>query len=333
MNYDSILSDFLIQLNVPHTRTYCCNEFRQMPFQSLFGLGKLLECYGVDSQGVMVENKQIFSEMPLPFLAGVSGGYVIVSDFDGKNVTYISEGETESIPYDEFIEAWTGVAMLAYPRPDASEPDFCSHRLTEMAEKAKNYVMWTGACLLFLYLFIANGYYARLWSWGVILVDLAALVFSYMLLQKTLKIKNKVADKVCGVLQEGGCDHVLELKAAKFFGLFSWSEVGFTYFSVNLLAFLMFPDSAPSLAACNLLCLPFTFWSVWYQKFRAKHWCTLCVSVQASLWLLFLSYWGGGWLAKAWPVGMDFWLLGITYVTVLMCINRLSSKFQSQSSL
>ena len=71
MNYDSILSDFLIQLNVPHTRTYCCNEFRQMPFQSLFGLGKLLACYGVDSQGVMVENKHIFSEMSLPFLGRI----------------------------------------------------------------------------------------------------------------------------------------------------------------------------------------------------------------------------------------------------------------------
>ena len=144
-----------------------------------------------------------------------------------------------------------------------------------------------------------------------------------MLVQKSVKIKNAAADRVCGVLEAGGCDSVLEMKASKFFGIFGWSEVGFAYFSVSLLTLLMFPEWIKYLAACNVCCLPFTFWSIWYQKFRAKVWCTLCVSVQASLWLLFFCYLGGGWLKDIFPLRIEFFVLGMTYLTVLLGLNRL----------
>ena len=116
------------------------------------------------------------------------------------------------------------------------------------------------------------------------LIDIAGLYLTYLLVQKSLKIKNRVADTVCKALQEGGCDNVLEMKAAKFFGIFSWSEVGFTYFSVSLLTLLMFPQWICYLALCNACCLPFTFWSIWYQKFRAM--CERAVFAVAALFLL-----------------------------------------------
>lgn len=153
--------------------------------------------------------------------------------------------------------------------------------------------------------------------------DLLGLALSFMLVQKSMNIKNRAADRVCGVLQEGGCDKVLELKASTFFGIFSWSEVGFTYFSVSLLALLIFPQWISYLAACNVCCLPFTIWSIWYQKFRAKHWCTLCVSVQATLWLLFACYLTGGWLKGIFPLRIEFFVLVLAYGLVLLALNRI----------
>lgn len=50
--YDTIFSDFLSELDVPHTQCYSDREFCTMPFQSLFGLKKLLQSYGVESEGV-----------------------------------------------------------------------------------------------------------------------------------------------------------------------------------------------------------------------------------------------------------------------------------------
>ena len=134
------------------------------------------------------------------------------------------------------------------------------------------------------------------------------------------------------MLQKGGCDSILELKASKFFGIFSWSEVGFTYFSVSLLALLVFPQWICYLALCNACCLPFTFWSIWYQRFKAHKWCTLCVSVQATLWLLFFCYLCGGWFRGAFPLRIEFFVLGVTYVTVLMALNRIMPMFDHSTS-
>lgn len=327
MLYDTIFSDFLCELDVPHTHCYSNKEFCGMPFQSLFGLKKLLQNYGIESEGLRFDDKKGIDALPVPFLAGITGGYVIVTRVGSSSVEYISDGERLTMPRNEFEDAWSGVVLVAHPDETSCEPDYRVHRMAEMAQNAKKYVMWGGVILLMLYLFVVNGLWKMPWSWGVLTVDLIGLLLTYMLLQKTLKIKNRAADRVCGVLQEGGCDHVLELKASKFFGLFSWSEVGFTYFSVSILALLLNPGLLPDLAAINICCLPFTVWSIWYQKFRARHWCTLCVSVQASLWLLFLCYLCGGWVAKAWPVDCNFFALGVTYIVVLLALNRIMPKF------
>jgi hypothetical protein len=44
----------------------------------------------------------------------------------------------------------------------------------------------------------------------------------------------------------------------------------------------------PYLALVNILALPYTFWSVWYQKVKARQWCPLCLIVQVLLWGVFL---------------------------------------------
>ena len=91
----------------------------------------------------------------------------------------------------------------------------------------------------------------------------------------------------------------------------------------------MFPQWIRYLALCNVCCLPFTFWSIWYQRFRAHKWCTLCVSVQATLWLLFFCYLSGGWLKGVFPLRIEFFVLGVTYLTVLLLLNRIMPQFDN----
>ena len=47
------------------------------------------------------------------------------------------------------------------------------------------------------------------------------------------------------------------------------------------------------------------------------------MSVQATLWLLFFCYLGGGWFRGVFPLRIEFFVLGVTYVTVLMALNRI----------
>lgn len=326
----TLFTDLLTQLNVPHTFTYSTEAFGKMPFQSLFGLKKLLEQYGVESAGYMLADKSDVTALKTPFIASTAAGLVIVTDMTDGNVGYLTQGVGERMSVAEFENVIDGRVMVFQQQQRAREPELGLHRREEFFMKSKKWVLLADVVALFLYLFISNGIYRHVSTVAVVVLDLVGLLATCLLVRKSLNIKDKAADRVCRVLQDGGCDHVLEMKASKFFGLFGWSEVGFAYFSVSLIGLLVFPQWINYLALCNMLCLPFTFWSIWYQKFRAKAWCTLCVTVQAILWLLFFSYLGGGWIKEIFPLKIEFFVLGVTYVVALLGYNRILPAFESK---
>lgn len=319
----NILSDFLEELEVPHTSGYSASSLRKMPFQSLFGFSKLLEKYGIESEGLRIDDKSELFKLPVPFLAQTPDGFLIVTDINPDSVRYLSAGVRETCTVDEFTEAWTGIVFLAYPTEASAEPDYMTHLIAEKGDRVKRVFLPICGVALLAWLFVANGLWTHASLWFLTGFNLVGLYFSYLLVQKSAGYKSKNADAVCGVIQQKGCDTILTSSASKFFGLFGWAEVGLTYFSVSLLTLLLFPQFANWLALCNLCCLPFTFWSIWYQKFRAKHWCTLCVCVQATLWCLFFSYLAGGWISGLMPFKAPLFIIALTYLTVLLALNRL----------
>lgn len=323
----TIVSDFLSALKVPFTREYTRQRFDSMPFKTMFGVGQLLKEYGVETAGYDIADKEDLSLIPAPFIARTEGGMVIVKEVGKDSVSYLTQGVPESMPLSEFLKVWTGIVFCASKLPHAKEPDYSSHLRRELLLKSKGVVLVALAALLVAYLFVFNGLW-RFWSvWALTAIDFFGLWITYLLVQKSINVKNPVADKVCGVIQAGGCDSILKTKASSFFGLFSWSEVGFTYFGVSLIAMLIAPQTIHWLALINICCLPYTVWSVTYQKFVAKHWCTLCLCVQMSLWLQFICYLIGGWTAPVFPLKLGFFALGATFVCVLLLLNRILPSF------
>ena len=324
-----LFTDLLSVLHVPHTYEYSVRRFTTMPFLSLFGLSKLLQEYGVDSAGYKLADPSQITSIKPPFLLQTRRGFVIVSDIrsDGS-VNYLTEGVEECIPGDALAKASTGVVMTLHPAHDAAEPSYGAHRLLEIAGVAKRWILAAGVLMLFAYFFITRGFYAS-WSGTLLcLFNLAGLALSFLLMKKSTGFKSRHGDRFCGVLEAGGFDNILKMKSSTFFGIFSWAEVGMTYFSVSLSVLMLFPEYTGYLALYNLCCLPFTCWSIWYQKIRAHHWCTLCVSVQATLWCLFFCYLGGGWLHLMFPLKLQFFVIGVLYVTTLMFLNRISDTFK-----
>lgn len=322
-----IFIDFLQALQVPHTAPYSSRRFRTMPFRSLFGFSKLLAEYGVESSAFILDDKAELTSLTPPFLARTRpSNFVIVRRITPDSVDYQTEGEIFNIPLADFTNLADGMVFLAFPKPDAAEPEYPSHRRMEILSEAKKWILLTLIVAIAGTLFVVNG----LWrSWAIVAVmilDLIGLTMSVMLVLKSQGVHTRAADRVCGVLQQGGCDSVLSTRASTFFGLFGWSEVGLAYFSVSLITLLAFPAAWPALALCNLCCLPFSFWSIWYQKFRAKAWCTLCVSVQCCLWLIFFCNLAAGLISTSvlLPLGLPFFLLVASYGAALLAINALS---------
>ncbi|MDE7387750.1 MAG: hypothetical protein K2M97_00700, partial [Muribaculaceae bacterium] len=321
----NLISDLLDQLQIRHTPAYCAERMAGMPFKSIYGLTKLLAEFGVETEGISLADKTEIQSLPVPFLAQTTDGFVIVTDRTPSTVSYLTQGESHSMPRPDFLRAWTGMALMLYPRDTAAEPHYGAHRTLGIATRAMHAAMWIGLLGLASWLFATGGQWRHVSLLAISAFNLTGLWLTWMLVRKSLHLSgSSAADALCGVLQEGGCDDILATPAAKFFRLFGWSEVGFAYFSVSLLTLLIFPQFLPLLDLYNALCLPFTLWSIWYQRFRAHTWCTLCVCVQATLWALFFCYLGGGWIrAITWPLPAQFWVLAATYVTTLLTINRL----------
>lgn len=326
----SILSRWLTLLGVRHTVNYTDMRFRTMPFPTLFGLATLLREYNIQAHGYKIDDKTQIANIPTPFIAPLNNRYVIVKSISDNTLHYGTAGVQEEIQVDKFLPAWSGVAFVADVNSKSIEPDYKKHRLAEIMTSLRNKAIWLIAAILFAWFFITRG---DIHNWGTIAIcaiDIFGLWLSYMLIGKDLGIKSKRSDAVCNVLQPGGCDSITKSDASTFFGIFHWSEVGFTYFSVGLAVVLLFPQMTGWLAAINLCALPYTIWSISYQKFKAHTWCTMCVGVQLSLWLQFIVFITSGWYSHIFPFTWQTLALLLVYALTMLLINRLNAFIKSR---
>lgn len=324
----TLFSDFLRALGVKHTRAYSDARFAQMPFRTLYGLRSLLAEYGVEAEAVRVPDEEklpALRQLPSPCLLQTPKGFFIYVGSSGGVCEYIWQGKRCAMRDDELAAKWTGVALLAGVDSESREPDYGKHLLQSVASVVKKVALVALLAGLLVWGLVASGLDANVWAWAVAAVDCAGLWLSVLLVQKSLGFKSAAADAVCSVVQAGGCDELAKSDASSFFGIVRWSEVGAAYFGVSLAALLMFPSTLPALAAINILCLPYTVWSVTYQKFKAKVWCALCLGVQASLWLLFAAYLAGGFTAIVNLSSAEFYIqivtLGAAYAAALLALN------------
>lgn len=330
MKGTTIFSDLLTALEVPHTGDYSDRRFRTMPFTTLFGFSRLLKEYGVASEGVQLGDKTQIEKIPAPFLAQRGSGFVIVEKIDttAGTVTYLYYHERHTEALKDFLDRFTGTVLLAYPDAGSIEPDYKKNHFYETAETVKKWILAVIAIFLGTVGFIQAGIGKHLSLIFLLATDLAGLAVCYLLILKSMRVKSHAADKFCGILQKHGCDTVLEQKASSFFGLVSWAQVGMAYFSVSTLLLFLFPGQWHWLALVNGCCLPFTVWSISYQKFVIKTWCTLCVTVQALLWCQFFCFLSGGWWTGLWPLKLPLFEMGAAYLGVLLGLNRIMKRMK-----
>lgn len=116
---------------------------------------------------------------------------------------YDSRGENLSTSYDNFIKAWNGIALLAFPDKDSREPGYASHRLTEIIYSLTKYALALAALFVFAYFFVTRHIYAHLSTVLLTAFDCIGLYFSFLLLQKSLNIHTSASERVCGILEQG----------------------------------------------------------------------------------------------------------------------------------
>ena len=289
-NTKNAFVSFLDLLNVKHTKSFSDKHFNEHPHKyNLSGLSKMLSDYGIENAATRIPDKENnITEIETPFIAHFGGDFVAVYKVEPENVHFYLKGSQHNLSVEKFNEAWSGIVLLAEPSEKSIEPDYKEHRKTELLSSLKKISFFSAIGLIVLLTYIHQSLYTNIGISILILTSLTGIYISWLLLLKQMHIQSQYADKICSLFKQKDCNNVLESKAAKLFGIIGLSEIGFGYFSTNVLLILFSPTLILSIVLINILTLPFTLWSVWYQWAKAKQWCILCLIVLILLWAIFI---------------------------------------------
>ncbi len=265
-------------------------------FPSLAALNSVLSEFNVPNLATIISAEQLV-QIPLPAVAHLNiegGSFVIVTAISDESINWKhnTHGNTkESIT--DFSSKWDGIILLIEPNGASGEPNYEEIRKTVLIDNLRVPFIITGLIAILFYLVypIFNSFEINdNWQfYGLLLTKFLGTGISIMLVWLSLDSNNSFLNKVCHLNKKTNCQHILSSEAASLGGIVSWSDVGLIYFFGGLLALLFFQKQVvPILQITSLLALPYTFWSVYHQAFKAKVWCPLCLSVQALLWVEFI---------------------------------------------
>lgn len=266
-------------------------------------------------------DKTSVSSIGTPFIAHICSDFVIVEKMDNDKIRFIQSGKRITVSQDEFDKIWTGYLLLADPDESSGEPEHKKYRQQELFHVVQKAAFILIILALSASAIISNGGYLNL---GIILLWIISFVgvyTSYLLILNNLHIQSSYADKICSFLKHSDCNDVLESEAAKLFGILGWGEVGLGYFSANLFIISFHPALIPCLAFVNICVLPYSFWSVWYQKFKAKQWCPLCLLVMILLWGIFVTSLFSGYISVSSFTLVRLFLTGSIYLLFVLGVN------------
>jgi len=302
-------------LKIPLTRTTIKNELVIHPnYPSLLSVSDKLTEWNIENVALKIDKSKI-SKMQFPLVAQVNqlltnenekrkgiidqraeSLFVVVDSISQDKVTFsdVERGmKWKTIPIEEFEKIWTGVVLIVAPLKNAGEENY---RMSFKKEIMNKIIIYLGALIVLTVFAIA---YYRLMQLSSIIGDYPLIYYileiigtaiCILLLKYELDKDSSIVKKACSIGRQKNCNTILESKASKIAGLSSWSEIGFGYFMGGLLLLIFSNINASHLVFLALLSLPsiiYVFFSLYYQKFIAKEWCNLCLSIQVIILLQF----------------------------------------------
>ncbi|WP_108821343.1 vitamin K epoxide reductase family protein [Dysgonomonas sp. Marseille-P4361] len=317
-----ILELYLKKLGVKYTQMNINKLYSQNPDpNSLFEFTKMLSEYNLENVTLKMNDKNEIYSLELPCIITLYGEITLVHKLTDKKIYCIQKGKRREFAISEFMNVWNGIVLLSEKTEKTFELNYKENYIQQTFNLLRKNLLAVCIAALALIGFLTNEIYANLGLLSLTTISVIGIYIGYLLIQKQMYIPNSNADKICSLFKKGGCNDVLNSPAAKFMGVIGWSEVGLSYFISNLLIVLLFPQFVSYLALINLCALPYSFWSVWYQRFKAKQWCPLCLIVQILLWITFIVNLAFNYISVPTIIISEFFLLGIIYIVPFLIIS------------
>jgi protein-disulfide isomerase/uncharacterized membrane protein len=293
---------FLKQLKVKVNSTTVNETLQNHPdWPGLLCITDSLKKWDIPNGAGKIEIDKI-DELPTPFAAYTNNrenALAIITNVSDTRVQVYQKNYNNPITEskEDFFKKWNGVYLIAEPNKHSGEANYKANKRKAFLQSLIP-VAAIAALITFSFLLLnkaagispsgAMGIYFQYF------ILLSGVIITSLLLWYEIDKTNPLLQKVCTGIAKGDCNAILTGKQAKVFSWLSWSEVGFFYFAGSLLTLVILSATEVSagfstsaglfvLAWLNILALPYTIFSVYYQWRVAKQWCVLCLAVQALL--------------------------------------------------
>ncbi|TDE07964.1 peptidase C39 bacteriocin processing [Dyadobacter psychrotolerans] len=286
--------------------------------------------------------------MPALAYLNVNGGMLApVKSVKNNAVTWLDTQngwQTESIT--SFQQKWDGVALLIEPNQQSGESDYYRKNEKEWVDNARLPILAGGLIVVFIMLaMLIWNRETQAYLYLFLGVKLAGTLLAGLLLWQSVDTDNPFLQSFCQVGNRNNCNSILRSKAANVTPWLSWSEVGYIYFAGGLLSILFAFLSRNNsiiiiIELLAIVALPYTVYSVYYQKFVARQWCKLCMAVQVVLWveailaLVNISQFQNAWnMQSALLISLAFLIPTLLWIFIKHPVYQASQVFDLQREL
>ncbi len=308
---------FLKLLNVKVTDTTVDETLQNHPdWPSLLCISDSLNKWNLPNAAGRIEISEI-DQLPTPFMAYTGrfdNSLEIVSDVSESKVLLYSTKKDKLITENkaDFLNRWNGIYLIAEKNEKSGEKNYELNKRNSFLKcliPASLLILLTIISLLFLQRNIELSDISSIIPvYFQYLILFIGIIVTSLLLWYEIDSNNPILHKVCTGIVKGNCDAILSGRQSKVFSWLSWSEVGFFYFVGGLLTLLFagtLTDSIATVGCLNVLALPYTVFSIYYQGRVAKQWCVLCLSVQALLLFGGINVIASGFLLSVWDLQLS----------------------------
>lgn len=297
-NTSQVLYLLVRALGIPVTRQSIEDETAKHPeHSSLLAFSELLDHWHTPNAAYNLSFEEL-NQVPLPFVAFFAKKeFVLVTQLNDKQAVVSNERwKNHLISIDDFKKAYSGSVLIAEKDEISGEDDYTAKYKNELLNSWRTPVVLTVYGILMLIFLLQNTEYTASFNLQIGLLTLfktIGLGTTILLLIQSIDANNPLIQKLCSGENNKDCNAILSSKAAKITNELSWSEAGFFYFAGTWLALVFnsgHSSTLQALAILNIVSLPYTFYSIYYQWRVAKQWCIFCCTVQGVLWLELFAF-------------------------------------------
>ena len=261
-------------------------------YPSLHAITGVLDHFNIENIAAEVPtDKETLHQLPDSFIAQITtdngNDLVTVSKVNNKPFYRLLSGEEKEkkLSESEFLTRFTGI-IVAIEKTNKETVTTISN--------LKNTVFLVLFAALAFTLFITKN--TVLVNYIYITLSILGGIASYTILKQELGQSTAIGNAFCsGNNDKKDCDAVLSSKGAEIIKGHKLSDLSIIYFS-SLVVASFFLNTINTLLVINLIALPITLYSIYYQAKIVKTWCMLCLSIVGILWLqagtLFFNFQG-----------------------------------------